>query len=65
MGIVGVFIVLQALLLLVDPRSHDGIYAIYLLIGVSLQALLVQALLYGVVAYLLARQFKRLRERAA
>jgi hypothetical protein len=65
MGIVGLFIVLQAFLLLVDPRSHDGIYAVYLLIAISLEALLVQALLYSGAAYLLARQFRRLRERTA
>jgi hypothetical protein len=61
MAIVGLFIVLQALLLVVDPRAHDGIYAVYLLIGVSLEALLAQALVYGGAAYLLARWLKRLR----
>ena len=61
MAIVGLFIVLQALLLLVDPRAHEGIYAVYLLIGLSLEALLAQALLYGGATYLLARWFKRVR----
>ena|SRR5690349_16934024 len=61
MAIVGLFIVLQALLLILDPRAHEGIYAVYLLIGVSLEALLAQALVYGGATFLLARWFKRLR----
>jgi hypothetical protein len=65
MAIVGLFIVLQALLLLVDPRAHEGIYAVYLLIGVSLEVLLAQAFVYCGAAYLLARGFKRLRARMA
>jgi|tagenome__1003787_1003787.scaffolds.fasta_scaffold20251716_1 hypothetical protein len=65
MGIVGLFIVLQALLLLVDPRDHHGIYAIYLLIGVSLEVLLLQGLVYAGVLHLVARGFRRWRERTA
>jgi hypothetical protein len=51
---VGVFVMLQ-----VPLARHDSLYAINVLIGVSIEGLLLQGLIYGGAAYMLARRFKR------
>jgi hypothetical protein len=54
MAVVGVFVMLQ-----VPLARHDSLYAINVLIGVSIEGLLLQGLIYGGAAYMLARRFKR------